>query len=150
LELAQHIRPALDRTKFIVNGHLDVAIAAGADGVHLQRGNLPVGVVRDAFPGLLIGYSAHSIDEIMDAEKQGADYVLASPVFQPLSKESALTPIGQQTLQLWVRNSKIPVFGLGGITENNLKMISDAGCAGAAGISLFIKNGIFSNERMLI
>src|SRR5262245_32696475 len=81
LSLARHVRPFLDRTKLIVNGHLDVALASGADGVHLQRDNIPVATVRALYPELIIGYSAHSREEMLNAQASGASYVFISPVF---------------------------------------------------------------------
>jgi thiamine-phosphate pyrophosphorylase len=150
LELARHIRPALEHTRFIVNGNLDVALASDADGVHLQAGNLPIAAVRDKFPDLLIGYSAHTREEIIQAENAGADYVLLGPVFTPLSKTEARSPIGVETFKEWISGTKIPVFALGGLTASNLKTIEFSGCCGAAGISLFIRDGHFTASGMVI
>ncbi len=150
LELGKHIRPALQHTKFVVNGHLDVALACQADGLHLQAGNIPVAVVRKNFPHLLIGYSAHSREEILEAESAGADYVLVSPVFPPLSKKGNLPPLGIEKLNEWAAAVRIPVFALGGITAGNLHKIAETGCYGAAGITLFLSDGQFSASGMVI
>jgi thiamine-phosphate pyrophosphorylase len=150
LRLANKIRPILKRTKFIVNGQTDVAIASAADGVHLQRDNLPVDSVRSAFPSLLIGYSAHSPEEIKSAESMGADYVFISPVFRTQSKTHLLNPIGVDQLKKWVSNSRIPVFALGGVTADKLDELRDSGSAGAASISLFIDQGEFAAKGMVI
>src|SRR5262245_49669266 len=81
LDLAKKVRLRLIQTNFIVNGRVDVALAAGADGVHLQAGNVPIHAVRKAAPHLMIGYSAHSHQDMKSAEAEGADYLLLSPVF---------------------------------------------------------------------
>ena len=148
LDMAKEIRAVLQRTHFIVNGSLAIALSSHADGVHLQKDNLSIEVVRSRFGGLKIGYSAHSLEDMLDAQAQGADYVFISPVFEPASKASALPPIGSSALAEWVDQIKIPVFALGGISVQNLQSVQDAGCDGAAGISLFVKEGKFAFPGM--
>ncbi len=150
LDLAQRIRAELVQTKFVINGELGIAIAAGADGVHLQKGNIPVSTVRRHFPNLLIGYSAHSEQEIHTAEREGADYVFCSPVFPPRSKATDLEPIGCEKLARWIQGLQIPVLGLGGVEISNLSDLQRAGCRGAAGISLFLNQGCFDLKGMVI
>lgn len=151
LLLARHIRPFLTRTRLIINGRLEVALAADADGVHLQEGSVPVAAVRRNYPRLIIGYSAHSREEMLEAEKNGASYVYLSPVFSPISKESsALQPIGPATVRKWRRGVKIPVIGLGGITPENVGDLKTAGCAGVAGISLFLDGCRFTARGMVL
>jgi thiamine-phosphate pyrophosphorylase len=150
LQLARHVRPRLTRTRLIVNGQLDVAIAADADGVHLQKANIPVSAVRERFPDLIIGYSAHSREELREAEKSGATYIFLSPVFQTRSKESFLPPLGLETFCAWIQDIRTPVFALGGIDGSNVRDLFQAGCAGAAGISFFLDNGKFSKTRMSV
>ena len=149
IELARRIRVELVGTKFVINGELGVAIAAGADGVHLQKGNVPVAAVRRHFPEMMIGYSAHSEQEIRNAEREGADYVFCSPVFPPRSKKSDLEPVGCKTLASWIQGIRLPVFGLGGVEMSNVRDLQEAGCRGAAGISLFVKKGYFDSTGMV-
>jgi thiamine-phosphate pyrophosphorylase len=150
LQLAQKLRPLLKRTQFIVNGSLDVALAAKADGVHLQRDNIPVESVRGMCKDLKIGYSAHSLAEMMEAEKQGADYVFISPIFSPLSKSSGDSPLGSEIVADWVKSVRIPVFALGGISPGNVERLKDSGCRGLAGISLFLQDGHFTPDGMVL
>jgi thiamine-phosphate pyrophosphorylase len=125
-------------TGVIVNERMDVAIAAGAAGVHLPAGSIEVDRWRAiAPPGFLIGASCHTIDEVRGAESTGADYVLFGPVFAPLSKLSDLAPREIEGLKEAARAVRIPVLALGGITKENTQMCVDAGAAGVAGISLF-------------
>jgi thiamine-phosphate pyrophosphorylase len=149
LEVAQHLRPNIISAKFIVNGSLAVATAVSADGIHLQNGNIPIHKVREKYANLLIGYSAHSLEEMQAAAAEGADYLTISPVFSPRSKQSSLNPIGVEVLSSWRGQVKIPVFALGGITVENLAELLKAGCAGAAGISLFVDDhGHFTSKAM--
>jgi thiamine-phosphate pyrophosphorylase len=150
LLIARHLRPFLNRTRLIINGRLDVALAAEADGVHLQEENIPVAAVRQKYPRLLVGYSAHSREELLKAQQEGAAYLFISPVFAPISKETALQPIGPHTVRKWIRGMKVPVIGLGGITAENVGEVRAAGCAGAAGISLFIEQCRFTAKGMVV
>jgi thiamine-phosphate pyrophosphorylase len=150
LQLARQIRPFLQRTLLIVNGSLDVALASHADGVHLQRGNIPVRAVRAKCKDLRIGYSAHSFAEMMEAERQGADYVFISPVFRPFSKSAGdAPPLGTKIVGDWTKSLSIPVFALGGISSTNVEQLKDCGCRGVAGISLFLREGSFTPDGMV-
>lgn len=135
---AQDSTNGLCAGKIIVNGRMDVALAAGAAGVHLPAGSIGVDRWRAIAPqGFLIGVSCHTLDEVREAESTGADYVLFGPVFAPLSKTSDLSPRGIEGLREAVRAVRIPVLALGGITKENTQMCVDAGAAGVAGISMF-------------
>jgi thiamine-phosphate pyrophosphorylase len=150
LPIARHVRSLLWHTKLIVNGHVDVAIAVNADGVHLQKDNVPVAAVRKRFPELMIGYSAHTREELIAAEEAGADYAFLSPVFKGGSKASTLAPLGLDRFVEWSRDRKVPVYALGGITPEVLPDLAVAGIAGIAGISFFINNGYFDAKGMVI
>jgi thiamine-phosphate pyrophosphorylase len=150
LALARHIRPALEHTRLIINGHLDVALACDADGVHLQAGNLSIEAVRKKYPDLIIGYSAHSREEILQAESAGADYVLLGPVYKSPSKKINNPALGVEKFSEWIAGTKIPVFALGGLSASNLQSIAKAGCCGVAGITLFIRDGYFTPSGMVI
>jgi thiamine-phosphate pyrophosphorylase len=124
-------------SKIIVNTRADVAIAAGASGVHLPSGSPAARFWRR--PGLLIGVSCHSIEDVRQAEAEGADYALFGPVFTPLSKSSVLKPRGLDGLAQAAAAVRIPVLALGGVTHANSAACVSAGAAGVAGISLFQK-----------
>lgn len=124
--------------KIIVNSRMDVALAAGAAGLHLPAGSIPPNEWRRiAPPGFVIGVSCHSLEEVRAAERNGADYVLFGPVFAPISKSSDLAPRGLDGLSAAARAVNIPVLALGGVTEGNAEACAGAGAAGVAGISLF-------------
>ncbi len=124
--------------RIIVNGRMDVALAAGAAGVHLPASSIEVDRWRAiAPPDFLVGVSCHTIAEVGEAEATGADYALFGPVFAPLSKMSHLRPRGIEGLREAARGMRIPVLALGGITKENTQECVDAGAAGVAGISMF-------------
>ncbi len=125
-------------TKFLVNHRMDVALAIGTAGVHLPAGSIPPRIWRGIAPrGFLIGVSCHTLEEVLAAEAEGADYVFFGPVFPPISKNSSLAARGLDGLEKAVRAVQIPVLALGGVTRDNTRACIEAGAAGIAGVSLF-------------
>ena len=127
------------KTRLLVNDRVDIARAAGADGVHLTSRSLPADVVRNICgPDFLIGVSTHSLAEARVAQSAGADFVVFGPVFDTASKRAFGEPQGLDKLHE-VTNAlgEFPVLAIGGITRENLAACIDAGASGIAGISLF-------------
>ncbi len=122
-------------SKTLVNTRADVAMSAGAAGVHLPSGSPPARFWRR--PGFLVGVSCHSVEDVCRAEAEGADYVVFGPVFSPLSKPAGLEPKGLDELARAAKAVRIPVLALGGVTRENTAACVAAGAAGIAGISLF-------------
>lgn len=125
------------KTRLLVNDRLDIALAAGADGLHLPSHGLPVGELRRRFPEMLLGASCHSVEELRRAEEGGADFAVFGPVFETVSKQVYGPPVGVEKLEHAARTAKIPVLALGGITLENAGVCLSAGAAGIAAISLF-------------
>ena len=121
----------------LVNGRADVAMAAGADGVHLPAGGVPAGAVRARFGGgLMIGVSTHRLEEVERARGDGADYVVFGPVYPTPAKAAYGAPAGTRALARAAALG-IPVYALGGVTLERFGEVAAAGAAGVAGIRLF-------------
>jgi len=124
--------------EILVNGRVDVAMAAGASGVHLPSNSPPPCFWRRITPlGFLFGVSCHSVGEVQQAAHEDADYALFGPVFRPISKATPTPPLGLDELERASGSVRIPVLALGGITNENTASCIDTGAAGVAGISLF-------------
>ncbi|HOL55404.1 MAG TPA: thiamine phosphate synthase [bacterium] len=123
---------------FIVNDRLDIAMAVGADGVHLGTEDLPVSVARRiAGKNFIIGASVSSPEEALLAEKEGADYISAQSIFRTSSKENVKI-IGLEGLRSIVNASSLPVIAIGGINKDNVKDVIRNGAKGIAVISAVV------------
>jgi thiamine-phosphate pyrophosphorylase len=145
--LAAFTRLAIERARphgarVLVNDRLDVAMAAGADGVHLRASSIPAREVRAlvAKKGLddfLIGVSAHSIGEARLAEEGGADFIVCGPVYDTPSKRDFGPPLGLEVFAEICGVVKIPTLALGGVNLSNYREPLRRGAAGIAAIGLF-------------
>jgi thiamine-phosphate pyrophosphorylase len=138
LALVAELRRRLPRPfALVVNGRADIAVATGADGVHLPADGLPVAAVRASFgPELLVGRSTHSPAEAAAARAAGADYVLLGPIWATPAKAGSGPPLGPQAVAAAARAGG--VLGVGGVTIQRLPELAAAGAAGAAGIREFL------------
>jgi thiamine-phosphate pyrophosphorylase len=135
----------LGATKLLVNGRADVAVAAGADGVHLtsKEGELTVLQVREVFQLAgggrpLVGVSCHTLEAVRRAVADGADLILFGPVFEKrVAGEMVGEGVGLGKLQEASAAAGIPVLALGGVTWPRAELCIEAGAAGVAGIRLF-------------
>ena len=124
--------------KVLVNGRADIALAAGAHGVHLPARGLQACDLRAWLPrDFLVGVSVHSLDEARLAALRGADYLLLGPVFPTPSKMKYGAPLGLAYLKRVCRAVPIPVLALGGMRLEKVTAVIEAGAAGVAGISMF-------------
>ena len=126
-------------TRLLVNDRFDVALATGADGVHLTSVSLPTRVVREVCgPEFVIGVSTHSLDEARAARDNGADFCVFGPVFETESKRSFGPPQGLERLKEVVAGVPgFPVLAIGGVSLDNAESCIAVGASGFAGISWF-------------
>jgi len=124
-------------THVLINDRLDVALAAGAAGVHLPTHGFRPAEVRARYPELLLGASCHNLEEVQRAEAGGADFVVFGPVFATASKTPYGPPLGLEKLTQAVGATRIPVLALGGVALENAADCLRAGAIGVAAITLF-------------
>jgi thiamine-phosphate pyrophosphorylase len=140
-QVIARVRPA--GTQVLVNDRTDIALAAGADGVHLKSHAAPAADVRRIVPdGFLIGRSIHSEIEAAAIEAAGGcDYLLFGTVFPSASKPAAHPVAGVEALAAVCGRVGLPVLAIGGITPERARAVAAAGAAGIAAISLFTDTG---------
>lgn len=137
MEIREVTRPA--GALFIVNDRLDLALACGADGVHLGKNDLRCDTARQLSPpGFIIGVSVGSADEAVTAGQWGADYVAVSPVFATGSKDDAGPGHGLACLTEVRAAVNIPVIAIGGIGPGNAGQVIASGADGIAVISAVV------------
>jgi thiazole tautomerase (transcriptional regulator TenI) len=139
LDLVRRVRQATASTPaaVVVNERVDVAIAAGADGVHLRADGMDTARVRAITPrGCLIGRSVHSVDEAVAAESSGVDYLIMGTIY-PTRRKPGRAAAGPEALAEVCRTVNVPVLAIGGVTVDRLGEVARAGAAGIAAIGLF-------------
>lgn len=135
LETAKKLRNLCDGYKatLIINDRVDIALASGADGVHVGQEDIPSEEVRKIFEGV-VGVSVHNVEEAVEAEKY-ADYLGAGPVFPTSTKEDTRAPIGLEGLKEIVDAVSVPVVAIGSISSKNITDVLKVGVNGVAVIS---------------
>ncbi|MBU4321196.1 MAG: thiamine phosphate synthase [Nitrospinae bacterium] len=146
LDMAYKMRELTDKygAKLFINDRVDIALSVEADGVHLGQKSIPPHAVRKAVNAsrithhasrFLIGVSAHSIEEAKQAEKEGADFITLGPVYKTPSKLKYGQPLGVDIIRKTKAEISIPVFAIGGLKQDRIKEVMDAGADGIALIS---------------
>lgn len=136
----------------IINDRLDIALAVDADGLHIGQDDLPLPVARRLLgEEKILGYSVSGSEEAAYGESCGADYLGAGTVFPTGTKNDAGVPIGLKVLEQIKNQVSIPVVGIGGINETNVKSVQETGVDGACIISgILLKPDIQAASRELI
>jgi thiamine-phosphate pyrophosphorylase len=137
LETAGELKRLTDRygIPLIVNDRIDIALAAGADGVHLGPDDLPVGIARKLLgEGRVIGASAATLDEALRLQAEGADYLGVGAVFPTATKQDA-DQVSLEALGRIKASVRIPVVAIGGITAANAQAVMETGVDGVAVVS---------------
>ena len=137
LPLAERLRArcAADGVTFIVNDRVDLAVAVGADGVHLGQDDLPARVARPLLrPDMILGISTHSVTQALVAQADGADYVAVGSMFATATKAD-FELVGPDLIRKLRPQIRVPLIGIGGITHDNVQDVVRAGADGVAVIS---------------
>ena len=142
LSLGQKMRLIADshHKLFFVNDRTDLALACGADGVHVGQDDLPVSEIRKINSDLLIGKSTHSIEQALAAEKEHPDYLGVGPVFTTPTKPD-YQPTGLEFVKRASEKISLPFVAIGGIDLNNIELVLKAGAGRVA-----VVRAIFSSE----
>jgi len=141
------------RSRVLVNDRLDVAMAAGASGVHLRGDSMPAAVARRMAPaGFLIGRSVHGVEEA-ERVADDVDYLVAGTVWSSESKAGASRPhplLGVQGLAAIAARVPVPVIAIGGVTIERIAAVREAGAAGIAAIGLFMSDSDGDGCRAMV
>ena len=125
----------------IINDRIDVAMAVGAEGVHLGQTDMPLETARTILKkDMIIGISAESVEDAVEAEKGGADYISVSPVFSTSTKTDTAPPLGLEGISTIRRHVRIPVVGIGGINKENCAQVIRHGADGVAVVSAIVSS----------
>ena len=137
---------------FIINDYVDVAAELRADGVHVGKNDMPIAEIRRHVKDrLLIGYSSHSLEEALEAQKEGADYVALGAVYPTRTKGPGHPVVGIDMLRTAASMLQVPVVAIGGINRNNIKEVFESGASAAAMItSLTSASDVVSETRWFV
>lgn len=137
LELARLARSATAAKccRLIVNDRVDIAMACDADGVHLGQDDLPLHAGRKLIGNKIIGISTHDVEQARQAELDGADYIGFGPMFGTQTKDTGYSARGTDMLKQIRAAVRIPIVAIGGVNEQNVSQVWQAGADSAAIIS---------------
>lgn len=136
---AKELKKICKNAIFIVNDRIDIALAVNADGVHLGKDDMPYEIARKLLgKDKIIGLTVHNLDEAIEAEKKGANYLGASPIFSTATKSDAGKPAGVSLIREIKQVCKIPIAAIGGINPENAESVVAAGADALCAISSVI------------
>lgn len=153
VEEAQVLKNICDgRAIFLVDDRIDVALAVDADGVHLGQKDMPVSIARDILGDKkIIGLTVHNLEEAVQAEKLGVDYIGLAPIFKTETKEDSVEPCGVEMLEKIRNNVSIPIVAVGGINVDNVREVILKGADGVAAVSAVLNsNNVYSRVKDFI
>jgi thiamine-phosphate pyrophosphorylase len=128
-----------ERAIFLVNDRIDVALAVDADGVHIGQGDMPIETARKLLgEDKIIGLTVHNVDEAIEAEKRGADYVGLGSIFDTSTKKDAGKGIGPARIREVKNAIKVPVVAIGGINKENCRSVIENGADSLVAISAVV------------
>lgn len=141
LDLATRMAAALKKRSvpLIINDRVDIAMACGADGVHLGQDDMPIDKARRLLGGsMIIGISVNTLKEAREAERLGADYIGLGPVYATATKDTELPVLGLESIRRIQEKIGIPIIAIGGINAGNAAEVMKAGATGIAVVSAIL------------
>ena len=154
LGVAQDVRRlvAAHGSQLMINDRVDVALSLEGVGVHLRSNSLPVAVARRLIESnRLLGVSVHSVSEAVEAERDGADYIVLGPIYETPSKQMYGPPLGLAALEQTVKAVRVPVVAIGGVTARRARDLRAAGAFGVAVITaVFAADDVQGATRALL
>ena len=138
-EEALKLRSICRKAVFIINDRVDIALAVGADGVHLGQLDLPFAIARKLLgKNKIIGVTVHNLKQARVAQSSGANYLAVSPIFPTKTKADAGKERGLGLIRKIKKQTSIPLVVIGGINLNNAKAVINAGADGLCAISAVV------------
>jgi len=138
-EEALSLRKICQNIIFIVNDRIDIALAVGADGVHLGQEDLPCASARKILgKNRIIGVTVHTLKQAKEAQRNKADYLGASPIFRTSTKPDAGSPKGIELIRDIKKQVSVPLIAIGGINLDNAVQVVNAGADGLCAISAIL------------
>ena len=132
---------------FLVDDRFDVALAVDADGIHIGQEDIHFETARMLLgKDKVIGLTVHNLDEAIEAEKLGVDYIGLAPIFKTGTKEDARDPIGTEMIEIVRKNVSLPIVAIGGITKENIKDVMEAGADSVVSIYSVLNSNDVYNE----
>jgi thiamine-phosphate pyrophosphorylase len=137
-EEAFRIMKSCPNSIFLINDRVDIALAVDADGVHLGQDDMPILAARRLLGKKIIGITVHTLDQVKEAVKAGANYLAVSPVFSTSTKHDAGAPVGVEFIKKVKETVSVPVIAIGGIDLTNAQSVIDAGADGLCAVSAVV------------
>jgi len=132
---------------FLINDRVDIALAVNADGVHIGQDDIPFETARMLLgKEKIIGLTVHDLDEAIEAEKIGVNYIGLAPIFKTGTKEDARDPIGTKMIEIVRKNVGLPIVAVGGINKHNVRKVMEAGADSVVSIYAILNSNNVYNE----
>jgi len=134
----------------IINDHVDIAMAVRADGVHLGQDDFPLQAAREIAPELIIGASTHSLQEAVQAQQDGADYINIGPIFPTSTKEGIERFLGPEAIAEISPVIEVPFTVMGGISEANIDQVLAQGARRVAMVTAITQAADIAEKTKLL
>lgn len=132
---------------FLVDDRVDVSLPAGADGLHIGQEDISYETARMLLgKDKIIGLTVHNLEEAVEAEKLGVDYIGLAPIFKTGTKEDARDPIGTEMIEIVRKNVSLPIVAVGGINKHNIREVIEAGANSIVSIYAVLNSNDVYNE----